>query len=181
MIKWLLRQGLKAFEKHYDYDASYAHFILDTSVRAAWKFARVMGLANYRQDVPAEASVAAGLVTTMAEDCGPCTQLGVTMAERQGVAPSIIRAILDGDERAMTPDAALAYRFAQATLRHDPAADALREQIVARWGRRALVSLAFTITAGRMFPTLKYALGFGKSCSIIKVGSTQTTVTHKAA
>jgi hypothetical protein len=83
----------------------------------------------------------------MAEDCGPCSQLAVTMAERQGVAPAVIKAIVAGDEHAMTPDAALAYRFAQAVLRHDPGADALREQIVARWGRRALVSLAWAAQA----------------------------------
>jgi hypothetical protein len=181
MIKWLLRRRLDAFEKQYDYDVSHMRFILDTSVRAAWKFGRVMGLANYREDLPPEASFAAGLATTMAEDCGPCSQLVVTMAEREGISPVLIKAIVAGDERAMTPDAALAWRFAQATLRHDFAADALREQVVARWGRRALVSLAFAITAGRMFPTLKYALGYGKSCSLIKVGGTPTTVTHKAA
>ncbi len=181
MIKWLLRRRLDAFEKEYDYDTSHMRFILDTSVVAAWKFGRVMGLANYRKDLPLEASFAAGLATTMAEDCGPCTQLGVTMVERAGVAQDVIKAVVAGDERAMPADAALAWRFAQATLRHDPAADALREQVIARWGRRALVSLAFAITAGRMFPTLKYALGYGKSCSLIRVGGTQTAVTHKAA
>jgi hypothetical protein len=34
----------------------------------------------------------------------------------------------------------IGFRFAQALLRHDPSADSLREEIVARWGRRALVS-----------------------------------------
>jgi len=181
MIKWLLRPRIDAFEKEYDYDASHLRFILDTSVSAALKFGRVMGLTTYRKDLPPEAGFAAGLATTMAEDCGPCSQLVVTMAEREGVAPAVIKAVVAGEERAMTPDAALAYRFAQATLRHDPAADELRDQIAARWGRRALISLAFTITAGRMFPTLKYALGYGKSCSLIKVGGTQTAVSRKAA
>ncbi len=181
MIKWLLRRRIDAFEKGYDYDASYMRDILDADVSAALKFGKVMGLTNFRKDVPLDASYAAGLATTMAEDCGPCTQLVVTMAEREGVAPATIKAILAGDERAMTPDAALAFKFARAALQHDPAADALRDQIVARWGRRALVSLAFGITAARMFPTLKYALGHGKSCSIIRVGGAQTPVARKAA
>jgi hypothetical protein len=181
MIKWLLRRRLDAFEREYDYDTSHLRYILDVSLRAALKFGRVMGLTTYRVDVPLEAGYAAGLATTLAEDCGPCTQLVVTMAEREGVAPSTIKAILAGEERAMTPDAALAYRFAQAVLRHDPAADPLRDEIIALWGRRALVSLAFGITAARMFPTLKYALGFGKSCSLVRVGGTQTAVSRKAA
>lgn len=181
MLKWLLRRRIDAFEREYDYDVSYMRYILDVSVRAALKFGRIMGLANYRQDVPLEAGCAAALTTLLAEDCGPCSQLAVTMAEREGVAPATIRAILAGDERGMTPEAALAFRFTQATLRHDPAADALRDEIVARWGRRALVSLAFAITAARMFPTLKYALGFGKSCSLIRVNGSQTEVSRKAA
>jgi hypothetical protein len=181
MIKWLLRRRIDAFEKEYDYDTSHMRYIVDVSVRAALKFGRVMGLTTYREDVPLEAGFAAGLTTTLAEDCGPCSQLVVTMAEREGLAPATIKAILAGDEHAMTPEAALGFRFTQAVLRHDPAADALRDEIVARWGRRALVSLAFGITAARMFPTLKYALGFGKSCSLIRVGGAQTEVSRKAA
>jgi hypothetical protein len=117
----------------------------------------------------------------MAEDCGPCTQLVVTRAEREGVAPATLKAILAGDERAMPPDAALGFRFAQAVLRHDAAADALRDEIVVRWGMRALVTLAFAITTSRIFPTLKYALGHGRSCTLVKVGGTPTTVTRQAA
>jgi len=181
MIKWLLNRTIATFEKKFDYDASYMHDLVDASPRAARKFAKVMGLTSYREDVPPDALVAAGLATTLFEDCGPCTQLGVTMAEREGVAPATIRAILAGDERAMPPDAALGYRFAQMTLRHDPAADELREQIVTRWGKRALVSLAFAITAGRIFPTLKYALGHGKSCSLVRVGGAPAPVARKAA
>jgi hypothetical protein len=181
MIKWFLRRQIDAFEKEYDYDTSHLRFILDVSTRAAMKFGRIMALANFRQDVPREASFASGLATTMAEDCGPCSQLVVTMAEREGIAPATIKAVLAGDESAMTPDVALAFRFTQATLRHDPAADALREEIVARWGRRALVSIAFGITAARMFPTLKYALGYGKSCSLIRVSGTQTALSREAA
>jgi hypothetical protein len=181
MLKWLLRRRIDAFEKEYDYDASHMRYILDVSVGAALKFGRIMGLANYREDVPHEASFAAALATMLAEDCGPCSQLMITMGEREGVAPLTIRAILAGDERVMTPEAALGYRFTQATLRHEPAADALRDEIVARWGCRALVSLSFAITAARMFPTLKYALGYGKSCSVIRVDGTHTEVARRAA
>ena len=103
------------------------------------------------------------------------------MAEREGVSPAMIRAILGGDERAMTADATVGLHFAQATLQHDPAADALREEIVARWGRRALVSLAFGITASRLYPTLKYALGHGKACMQVTVGGVTTPVRGRQA
>jgi hypothetical protein len=66
--------------------------------------------------------------------------------------------------------AALAYRFAQASLDRDMAsADPLRDEIVRRWGDRGLVAIALTITTARMYPTLKYALGYGKTCSKVTV------------
>lgn len=181
MIKWLLRRRIDAFEKQYDYDASHLRDILDTSVRATLKLGRVMGFFTYREDVPLEACFAAGLAGILAEDCGPCTQLAVTMAEREGVAPATIKAILAGDERAMPPDAALGYRFAQAVLHHDPVADTLRKEIVAKWGKRALVSLAFAVTSARLFPTLKYALGHGRSCMKVRVAGSDTAVARHAA
>lgn len=70
----------------------------------------------------------------------------------------------------MPPDVALAWKFTRATLAHDAAADEYREAIVKRWGRLALVSLAFAITAGRIYPTVKYALGHGKACTRVVVG-----------
>ena len=79
MLKWLLRRRIDAFEREYDYDASHMRYILDVSVSAALKFGRIKGLANYREDVPLDASFAAALTTTLAEDCGPCSQLVVMM------------------------------------------------------------------------------------------------------
>ncbi|HEY1427735.1 MAG TPA: hypothetical protein VGF50_13775, partial [Caulobacteraceae bacterium] len=118
----------------------------------------------------AEALAAAGIVATLREDCGPCTQIGVDIAERRGVPGAVLRAILAGDERAMGDSAALAWRFAQASLDRDMArADPLRDEIVRRWGQRGLVAIALTITTARMYPTLKYALGHGKTCSKVVV------------
>ncbi len=77
---------------------------------------------------------------------GPARNFGDhVMAEASGaqVDPDAARAILEGDESAMPPDVALAYRFAKATIAHEPEADGFREEIVAKWGRRGLVSLAF--------------------------------------
>ena len=55
----------------------------------------------------------------------------------------------------MSDDAALARRFTKATLAHDAAADDYRAVIHQRWGTRAVVTLAFTITAARIYPTVK--------------------------
>ena len=38
------------------------------------------------------------------------------------------------------------------------------------FGKRGLVSLAFAMTASRLYPTLKYALGHGRACTRVTVG-----------
>jgi hypothetical protein len=170
MVKWLMRRGIKAFERQWNYDASYVHELIETDPRAAWMFQRAVGLGRYRRDVPADALFAAGITAARHEDCGPCAQLGVTMAERAGIDPKVIRAVLTETPLLMPPDVALAWRFTRATLDHDPSADQYRDEIIRRWGPRAVVSLAFAIVTARLYPTVKYAMGHGKACIRIVVG-----------
>src|SRR5580692_633717 len=107
--------------------------MIDASPRAAWLFSRAAALGQFRRDVPIEPWYAAGITVVRHEDCGPCTQLGVTMAERAGVSPAVLRAV---------------------------------------------VSLAFAITAARIYPTVKYALGHGKACTRVVVGGTPVMFDH---
>ena len=175
MIRWVLRQAIRKFEWDWNYDARYMREMIDVSPRAAWLFSRVTALGKFRRDVPVEAWSAAGITAVRHEDCGPCTQLAVNMAERAGVNPAVLRALLADNPEAMPPDVALVWRFTRATLAHDASADEYREAIVKLWGRRALVSLAFAITAARIYPTVKYALGHGKACTRVVVGGTPVT------
>lgn len=175
MIKWALRKMIGKFEREWNYDAGYMRDMVEASPRAAWMFSRAAALGQFRRDVPLAPWYAAGITAVRHEDCGPCTQLGVAMAERAGVNPAVLRAVLTDNPDAMPADVALVWRFTRATLAHDPAADEYRDEIVKRWGRRALVSLAFAITAGRIYPTVKYALGHGKACVRIVVGGTPVT------
>ena len=178
MIKWALRRAIDGFERQWNYDAGYMRDIIDASPRAAWLFFRVTALGQFRRDLPIEAWCAAGITAVRHEDCGPCTQLGVTMAERAGVSTEVLRAVLGDNPDAMPPDVALVWKFTRATLAHDVSADEYRERIVKRWGRLALVSLAFAITASRIYPTVKYALGHGKACMRIEVGGTPVVLEH---
>jgi hypothetical protein len=181
MIKWLMARRIAAFERGYDYDMSYARDILAVSPRALALFGGIGKLARYRRDVPMEAYYAAKVTAAKAEDCGPCTQLVVTMAERAGVAPAELRAVLQADERAMSANAALGFRFARAVLARDAEADSLRQTIVVRWGKHALISLGFAIAASRVFPTVKYALGHGEACTRITVGGSAVALLREAA
>lgn len=181
MLKWLIERRLRAFERSFDYDMSYVRAILAADTRAFFAFARVQGFARYRRDVPLEVCYAVGLVGTLAEDCGPCTQLGVAMALRDGVPAETLRAVLRADDAALSEPVRLGVRFARAVLAHGAEAEPLREEVVRRFGPRGLVSLAFAITAARLWPTLKYALGHGITCQRVVVQGTPVSVVNAAA
>lgn len=181
MLKWLIRKQVTAFEKKYDYDASYVRELLDIDSRAFFTFQRASRLGFYKRDVPDVVHCCVGIVGTVAEDCGPCTQLGVEMALEQGVPADVLQAVLSNDASRMPDDVRLGVAFARAVLAHAPQADALREEVVRRWGRRALVSLAFALNAARLYPTMKYAMGHGKACQRVHVGDLPVAVVRGAA
>jgi hypothetical protein len=103
------------------------------------------------------------------------------MAERAGVSPAVLGAVLADNPEAMPPDVAMVWKFTRATLAHDAAADEYRDEIVKRWGRRALISVAFAITAARIYPTVKYALGHGRACMRVVVGGVPVMFDHGRA
>ncbi|MEW5685442.1 MAG: hypothetical protein AB1942_11020 [Pseudomonadota bacterium] len=169
MLKSLLGRWIDGFEKTFHYDASYMRHVLRVNPASLLKFALGTRAADH-EAAPREALIAAGLVGTLSEDCGPCVQVGVDIAAANGVDPGVLRAIIAGDLSAMGETASLGYRFAQASLARDMATcDPLRDEIVRRWGDRALVAISLAIVQSRMYPTLKYAMGYGKTCSRVTV------------
>ena len=180
MFTWLIRRKIDTFEREYSYDMDYARELLGTSLRAMLLFHKATGLGDYREELPKDAWYAARLVAMRAEDCGPCLQLTATMAERDGQAPEMIRAVVGGRFDALSDDVRLTVDFARAVIARDISADALRREIVRRFGRKGLVSIAFAILSSRLYPTLKYALGYGHACSIVHVGGAPVTTPKEA-
>lgn len=181
MLKAYLSRWLDGFEKTFNYDASYMRHVLRVNPMSLVKFAFGTRASDVKA-APAEALIAAGLVGTLAEDCGPCVQVGVDIATANGVDPKVLRAILAGDEAAMGETAALGYSFAKASLARDmEACDPLRDEIVRRWGDKALVAISLSLVASRMYPTLKYALGYGKTCSKVVVAGENVVPLARAA
>ncbi len=179
MIRWFLRRRIAAFGRTWNYDVDYVNEMIETDPAAVMAAMKAVGMGRYRKDVPAAAHYAAKLVSTMAEDCGPCTQLVITMAEREGVDPAVLRAVVARDLAAMPYAVALAARFAELTLEHAPEADEVREEVVRLWGKRGLISLALAIAASRVFPTLKYAVGHGRTCTRLTIGGETRPVLHQ--
>jgi hypothetical protein len=170
MLNRFLHRRIAGFERDFGYDFSYGHEMLDTSRRGFLRFARAADMSRHREGIPPAPWYAAKLTAVLAEDCGPCTQLSATMAEREGVDPAVIRAVVEGNEAAMGEEVALAWRYTRAVLARDLAADRLREQVEYRWGRPAVVSLALAIAGVRIFPAIKYAMGHGQACARVRVG-----------
>ena len=169
MLRALARAFVGKMERDWNYDATYMRDLIAASPWTFAKFAVVTMLVG-RRDAPGEALAAAGIVGTVAEDCGPCTQISVDMAARGGVPAPVLRAILAGDRAGMGQAASLSYDFAREVLeKRLEEADALRDEIVRRWGMKGLTAISLALTTARMYPTLKYALGHGKTCSKVSV------------
>lgn len=169
MLSWFIKRRLESFEKSYDYDVSYLQDMLAQSPTAVIKFFRAASLGEFREGISKDAIYAARLVSIVAEDCGPCTQLGVTMAERDGISPELIRNVIAGRFDALPEPVRATALFTIATMKRSPEADELREQVERHFGRLGLISIAFAITASRMYPTVKYALGYGHECRRVTV------------
>lgn len=169
MLKTLIAGRLDAIGQDLGYDVGYGKYLLGADLRALLAVGGLAGLSKYRKGVTRDAQFAVKLVGAMSEDCGPCSQLMVTLARREGVSADTLRAVITSNDAALSEEVRLAVRFARAAIAREPAADALRDQVVARWGKRGLISLAFGLVVSRAYPTLKCALGFGQSCQRLTV------------
>lgn len=171
MLTWFVKRALDAFEREWDYDVDYMREMLaQGGVEAVMPMNGMMKIGKYRRDVPANVYYAAKLLATRNGDCGPCLQLGARMAQREGVLPETIRAILAGDREAMSDAVRLAYDFTKAVLARDGWDGAAREELRKRYGPRAIISLSYGIASGGFYPAFKYALGAGHACQKIRVG-----------
>ncbi|CAN5915356.1 hypothetical protein BH11MYX2_BH11MYX2_05600 [soil metagenome] len=170
MMKWLLHRQLRKFEKDTGYDATYMHDVLDTDLGAFMKFARATMIGRYRKDLPPEVYAAVMFTGVVAADCGPCAQLGVTLALREGVPASTLARILRGNLDDMEEPVRIGVQFARAVIARDGArADELRAILEARYGHRAVITAGLALCAANLYPTFKWAIGYGHACSRIQV------------
>ena len=164
-----LERQIAGFEKAWSYDASYMRNLLRAGPEVLIKFQGLASIVDAKA-APREALFAAQALGVLDGDCEPCVQVGVDIALAGGLEVGVVRAILTGDEAAMGEDARLAYRFARASLAKDVAGlEPYRREILARWGDGGLTAVALSIMVGRMYPTLKYPLGYGHPCVSVTV------------
>jgi hypothetical protein len=180
MLKVFLHRTVSKLEKSFGYDASYLHEVIEISRPAFFKFGLFQIMSSHRDSVPRDAWYAARIAAAMSEDCGPCTQLVVDMALREGMKREALSTLLRGDLEKAGADAEFGFRYGIAVAQNTPAALALSEEAEKRYGKRALVSLAFAVAASRVYPTLKRGLGHGAACTKITILD-ETIVLRQAA
>lgn len=171
MFKRWVHWGIGRFEKQFGYDAAYLHEVLEVGgIAMVWAILNVQKAGEQRRDTPREAFHAARLVAAGQADCGPCLQLVVRLAERDGVAPDQLQAVLGGNREAMGDDVRLAYDFAREVLQHQDSSRS-RQRIAALWGRRALVELGCCLAVGSFYPDLKRSLGYAEVCQRVELAA----------
>jgi len=175
MIRYLFNRMLRGLNTRYNYDVRYQQDILQTDLTAFLKFMGFQTMATHSGNLPAGPLYAARLRAILRDDCGPCTQLLVDLALEAELEPSLIQAIIDLDYPALPEEIALVTRFTERVLDHDPEADDLRDQVLERWGQQGVITLGLAISAYRVYPALKYSLGYGKACSRIQVKDRSVT------
>lgn len=169
MIRYLFNKMLVKMNKQYDYDVRYLQDVLTTDLSAFTKFLGVQAMSSHSKDVPIEPLFAARIRAIIYDDCGPCIQLVVNMALEAKISPAMIKKIINNEHADLPDDVALVMQFTERVLAHDPSANDLRKQITALWGQQGLITLGFNISSSRVYPTLKYTLGYGHACHQIKV------------
>lgn len=168
--KWFIRRHIRAFERANDYDMTYVHEILDSDPNAVLVLNRVGEMSHYAGPLPKDVSYAIGLVAAMHEDCGPCLQLGVTLAMKAHVPDDLIARVISGEDTG-NADVDLAVQFCRAVLQHSPSESELRDKVVARFGHGGLTATAFSLTGTRMYPMLKRVLGHAHCYPAVRVGT----------
>ena len=180
MSRWLLTQLLKWGEKQIGgVSMDYAYHLRDVAPSRLWRFTLIKAVEGGRKFTPADAYYAAGMAAAMAEDCGPCVQIHVNLALKDGVPADILRALAARKLDKVPADVALAFRYGDAIAR-GIMADELRDAARAKWGEPGLIELAFTIATARFYPALKRGMGYAHTCERVVVGDS-VTPTVKAA
>lgn len=179
MFRSLMTRMIQAMEKQLGVEAPYAYHLRDVAPARLWRFSMIKVVEGNRNITSREVYHAAGLGSAMAEDCGPCVQIHVNLAQKDGVAPDILRNLVAHNLAAVPKDVADAFQFGQVVSKGEMADD-YRDAVRAKWGEAGLAELAFTVAVARFYPAVKRGLGFAQSCERVVVGD-RVTLPRKAA
>ena len=169
MLRRLIGARITAAEKDLGVSLEYCRYILRVSLRASMKFAKFLGVDEYRRVLPAAPCYVARIVAVRDEDCGSCVQIAVNQARKAGILADQLQTVLDGRPNDLPEELREAYHFAEAVVTRNGQEDAWRERIRQRYGDEGLIEMALAIASCRTFPITKRALGYAVSCSNVAI------------
>jgi AhpD family alkylhydroperoxidase len=180
MNRWLLTKFL-AWGRTLigDVNMDYAYHLRDVAPSRLWRFSMIKVVEGGRKHTPADAYHAAGMAAAMVEDCGPCVQIHVNLALKDGVDGDVLRALAARTLNKVPPHVALAFAYGDAVSKGEMA-DEMRDEIRKLWGEKGLIELAFTIATARFYPAVKRGMGYAHTCERVVVND-RVTLTAKAA
>ena len=179
MFRSLMTRLIKAAEKRTGVEAPYAYHLRDVAPSRLWRFSMIQVVEGGRKFTPADVYHSAGMAAAMVEDCGPCVQIHVNLALKDGVSGDVLRALAARRLDKVPAHVALAFKYGDAIAK-GAMADEMRDEIRAKWGERGLIELAFTIATARFYPAVKRGMGYAHTCERVVVGDS-VTPTAKAA
>ncbi len=156
------------FEAHYHYDSTYMRELLECSPEGYAKFADFLPLSAHREWLARDEYWLAKIAAMQVEDCGDCLQLNVRMALEAGVPKAWVEAAISGGE-ALPEALREVYAFARGVAANTLDDQALIERVGQRFDKGGLLELGLCIATARMFPTIKRALGYTRSCNLISI------------
>jgi AhpD family alkylhydroperoxidase len=180
MNRWLLTRLLKWGERQIGgASMDYAYHLRDVAPSRLWRFSMIKTVEGGRKFTPADVYHAAGMAAAMTEDCGPCVQIHVNLALKDGVDADVLRSLAARKFDRVPADVALGFAYGEA-VSQGAMADEMRDQIRAKWGEQGLIELAFTIATARFYPAVKRGMGYAHTCERVVIDN-RATATAKAA
>ncbi len=167
LIQRFIFRWVDSFEKQAGVSADYCRWMANVSPGAFLKFGKLGKLTQYRRVLPADASAVAHLIAARDQDCGPCVQIGINFALRDGVPREIVKAVIDRQPDRLPPKLADVYHFAETVVAGGDD-ETLRQRVREHYGDEGLFELGLGMAVGQTFPVVKRAIGFAKSCSLMK-------------
>lgn len=156
------------FEECYNYDSTYMRELLHTSPEGFAKFNDFLPLSFHREKLSIEDYWTAKITAMQVEDCGECLQLTIRMALEKGVPKQLIKMIINNSET-LSDNLHDLYCYAKAVASHSQLDTSLMTRIKSRYDKAMLLEFGLCIATAKVFPTIKRALAYTKSCSLMDI------------
>ncbi len=161
-------QLIDQFEAHYRYDSTYIRELLEYSPDAFAKYLAFRPFNSHRESLSLEVFWIGKIAALQVADCGHCLQLIVRIALEAGVAKELIRATLQGGSK-LSESLKDVYDYATCVAAYKLPDPILEARIRQQLSKAQLIELGICVSTVTVFPTIKRALGYTKSCSLIEI------------